>query len=53
MVADTCAHPEDAKEVEYPSYIPFWRLLVDQQVIKEVLHHQYDGSGTEEDPYVV
>ncbi|KAJ5792503.1 bicyclomycin resistance protein [Penicillium pulvis] len=53
MVAD-CGHPEDAKELEYQSYIPFWQLLIDQQVItKEVLHHQYDGSGTEDDPYVV
>lgn len=53
MLAD-CAHPEDAKELEYQSYIPFWQLLTDQQVItKEVLHHQFDGSGTEDDPYVV
>ncbi|KAJ5923719.1 bicyclomycin resistance protein [Penicillium verhagenii] len=51
MITD---HSEDVKELEYQSYIPFWRLLIDQQIItKEVLDHKYEGSGTEDDPYVV
>lgn len=54
MVANNSALTENAKEPESQSYIPFWRLLIDQKgITKEVLNHQYDGSGTEDDPYVV
>ncbi|PWY72577.1 bicyclomycin resistance protein [Aspergillus eucalypticola CBS 122712] len=54
MVADSSIHPADVKELGHQSYIPFWQLLIDQQIItKEVLNHRYDGSGTEDDPYVV
>lgn len=34
--------------------VPHWRLVWDQTLVTDaVLHHQYKGSGTEEDPYVV
>ncbi|THC97085.1 hypothetical protein EYZ11_003463 [Aspergillus tanneri] len=37
-----------------PSRINYWRLLFDQNVVtQEIANHPYDGSGTEEDPYVV
>lgn len=34
--------------------IPYWRLVLDQAgVTHDVLHHEYPGSGTEEDPYLI
>ncbi|KAI9823827.1 MAG: hypothetical protein M1819_001128 [Sarea resinae] len=46
-------------EAQRPNYglrdtIPWWRMVTDQGVITNaVIDHQYAGSGTEEDPYVV
>lgn len=41
-------------ETSFPSRIPFWRLVFDQNVItEEVAQHPYAGSGTNEDPFVV
>ncbi|KAF5858359.1 hypothetical protein ETB97_004480 [Aspergillus alliaceus] len=38
----------------YQSKIPYFRMLIDQgAVTQDVLHFDYPGSGTEEDPYVV
>lgn len=46
--------PEFAKDIQLPTHISFWRLLIDQRVVtREVLDHNYEGSGTDEDPYVV
>ncbi|KAL2354070.1 major facilitator superfamily domain-containing protein [Cryomyces antarcticus] len=37
-----------------PQTTPHWKLVLDQGLISpEVLKWHYDGSGTEEDPYVV
>lgn len=37
-----------------PQSVPHWRLVREQGLVTpEVLHWKYDGSGTEEDPYVV
>lgn len=37
-----------------PSKIPFWRIVYDQKVVTdEIVNFPYDGSGTEEDPFVV
>ncbi|KAG5987328.1 hypothetical protein E4U43_005121 [Claviceps pusilla] len=34
--------------------IPFWRLVVDQAgVTPDVLNYQYQGSGTDSDPYLI
>ncbi|KAG5976811.1 hypothetical protein E4U55_007204 [Claviceps digitariae] len=34
--------------------LPFWRLVVDQAgVTEDVLNYQYQGSGTEADPYMI
>lgn len=34
--------------------IPYWRMVIDQAgVTPEVLAHEYPGSGTEEDPYLI
>lgn len=38
----------------HPRTVSYWRLMTDQQVItQEVRNHEYAGSGTENDPYVV
>ncbi|PSN67655.1 MFS general substrate transporter [Corynespora cassiicola Philippines] len=38
----------------FPTKLPYWRLVVDHAGITEdVLHHNYEGSGTQEDPYLV
>ncbi|KAE8147589.1 major facilitator superfamily domain-containing protein [Aspergillus avenaceus] len=38
----------------YRNKIPFFRMLIDQGAItQDVLSHDYPGSGTDEDPYVV
>jgi MFS family permease len=37
-----------------PRSIPFWRLVTQPGAItQEVFDHHYDGSGTDDDPYVV
>lgn len=37
-----------------PQSVPHWRLVREQGLVTpEVLHWKYEGSGTEEDPYVV
>jgi hypothetical protein len=34
--------------------IPHWRLIAEQGVVTpEIQNHKYEGSGTEEDPYIV
>lgn len=46
----------DDKDVEAgrPTQIPFFKQVVDQAgVTPEVQNWHYDGSGTEEDPFVV
>lgn len=42
-------------EVERPPKpLPLFRLVVDQaRITEDVSNHRYEGSGTEEDPYVV
>ncbi|KAJ5131993.1 hypothetical protein N7448_006151, partial [Penicillium atrosanguineum] len=38
----------------HPVKIPFWRILVDQGASNQaILDHEYPGSGTEHDPFVV
>jgi len=48
---------QDGTDVESgrgPSSVPHWKLVWDQGLITpEVVRWEYDGSGTEEDPYVV
>ncbi|KAK1846961.1 MFS multidrug transporter [Colletotrichum chrysophilum] len=45
---------KDGGEVVAPTRIPYWRLVADQAgITPEVLNHQYAGSGTEQDPYLV
>ncbi|KAJ5775355.1 bicyclomycin resistance protein [Penicillium nucicola] len=54
MVANNEADPANALDARPQKHISFWRLLTDQSIItEEVLHHHYEGSGTDEDPYVV
>ncbi|KAL4866585.1 hypothetical protein BDV12DRAFT_199062 [Aspergillus spectabilis] len=37
-----------------PKALSFWRLLLDHSAItQDVLNHEYAGSGTESDPYIV
>ncbi|KAM0276411.1 hypothetical protein ACHAQH_006763 [Verticillium albo-atrum] len=37
-----------------PQKLPYWRLVIDQAgITNDVLHHEYEGSGTSEDPYVI
>lgn len=37
-----------------PVLIPYFRSLIDHSgITRHVLHHDYDGSGTQEDPYCV
>ncbi|KAF2500589.1 MFS general substrate transporter [Lophium mytilinum] len=47
----------DSTDVESgrgPSSVPHWKLVIDQGLVTpEVLKWDYDGAGTEDDPYVV
>lgn len=44
----------DVESGSYPSKISHWKLLTDQGVLtNEVINHKFEGSGTEEDPFVV
>ncbi|CAI7602674.1 unnamed protein product [Penicillium glandicola] len=36
-----------------PSTIPLWHLALKTDISEQIVSHQYTGSGTEEDPYVV
>jgi hypothetical protein len=41
-------------EDEAPQQIPHWRLITDHERITPVVTtHKYEGSGTEDDPYIV
>lgn len=41
-------------ELEAPSSIPHWRLLVSHsRITQAVASHQYSGNGTEDDPFIV
>ena len=41
-------------EVEAPKTIPHWRLIIDQsRITQDVVAHQYEGTGTENDPFIV
>ncbi|KAL4801071.1 major facilitator superfamily domain-containing protein [Aspergillus venezuelensis] len=43
-----------AEKASVPSTIPFWRLLFDGGVVTQsMIDHEYPGSGTVEDPYVI
>ena len=57
MAKDGVANPEDTTSTmvsNYPRTVSYWRLMTDQQVVtQEILSHEYAGSGTEDDPYVV
>jgi hypothetical protein len=45
---------EDIESGEGPRSVPHWRIVYDQALVTpEVLKWQYEGSGTEEDPYIV
>ncbi|EIT75808.1 synaptic vesicle transporter SVOP [Aspergillus oryzae 100-8] len=49
--------PENQSEWTKPAcerHIPFWRQVIDQGAItQDVLHHNYPGSGTETEPFLV
>ncbi|KFA71249.1 hypothetical protein S40288_07806 [Stachybotrys chartarum IBT 40288] len=52
MASAEKARPEG--EPTAPTKIPYWRLVTDQAgVTTEVANHPYQGSGTEDDPYLV
>jgi MFS family permease len=43
-----------AGEPSMPNRISYWRLLLDQGVLtQEILDYPWEGSGTEDDPYLV
>ncbi|KAJ6028655.1 hypothetical protein N7540_004231 [Penicillium herquei] len=40
--------------IAHPVKIPSWRMLVDHGAItQDVLNYEYQGSGTDEDPFAV
>jgi len=44
----------DLESGKHPNHIPYWKLITDQSVLtQDVIDWEYEGSGTEEDPYVV
>lgn len=44
----------DIESREGGETIPHWKLLIDQAIVTpRILDAHYEGSGTEEDPYVV
>jgi len=44
----------DGPEPAQPRKIPYWRLVIDKAgITPEVEKHHYQGSGTEDDPYLV
>ncbi|KAF1817275.1 polyamine transporter 3 [Eremomyces bilateralis CBS 781.70] len=49
-------NPESSKDSKphSPTSIPHWRLIRDQSVLTpDVIDHEWPGSGTESDPYIV
>lgn len=41
-------------ESSKPQQIGYFKMVFDQKVVTDdIVNHKYDGSGTEEDPYVV
>lgn len=54
MSKDESNHPVDGAEPVGRDRIPYWRLIVDQAgVTPAVMNHNYPGSGTPDDPYIV
>lgn len=46
--------PPTTEPIMSSSRIPYWRLIFDQKVVtQEIVNYPYEGSGTEDDPYVV
>ncbi|KAF5639070.1 hypothetical protein F52700_4239 [Fusarium sp. NRRL 52700] len=51
--SDEKTRPDDPKDTR-TKVLPHWRLVIDQAgVTPEVLAYNYQGSGTEQDPFVV
>ncbi|KAF5716825.1 hypothetical protein FMUND_6121 [Fusarium mundagurra] len=51
--SDEKPRPDDEEHTK-PKTLPHWRLVIDQAgVTPEVLAYNYQGSGTEQDPFVV
>ncbi|KAF2189504.1 MFS general substrate transporter [Zopfia rhizophila CBS 207.26] len=47
-------HGGDIESGRIPEGIPYWKLLTQQGIVTpEIAKWNYEGSGTEEDPYVV
>jgi len=45
---------KDIEEVPSKTRIPHWRLIIDRTRITDaVTNHRYEGSGTEDDPFIV
>ena len=45
---------EDGFGDETPKTLSHWQLVVDHcRITPEVRTHQYDGRGTEDDPFIV
>ena len=47
---------KDDRDVEAgrPTRIPWFKMVLDQQVVTpEIINWHYDGSGTEQDPFIV
>lgn len=41
-------------EPALPKTIPYWRLIIDQsRITQDVLVHNYEGAGTDTDPFIV
>jgi len=55
MSSTTTVTPKEGPEgLSLPTSIPYMRLILDKaRVTQAVLNNDYEGSGTEEDPYVV
>lgn len=44
----------DQDESSKITRIPYWRLIVEQEIVtKEIVKYPFPGTGTEEDPFVV
>lgn len=44
----------DVESAQYRTTISHWKMLTDQGVLTpDIIKHNYDGSGTEDDPFVV
>jgi hypothetical protein len=45
---------EKDSDVESPKTISHWRLMVDHsRITQAVITYQYEGEGTEDDPFIV